>query len=95
MTSSFRENTSHFAPDSPRASVHGGRGEAGAPAATAGADDASSIDHVQEKVPPVVPLTKRQKVKRHCGRFKWWYLGVTIILLAILLPILYVFVRCC
>ncbi|KAF3024212.1 hypothetical protein E8E14_010710 [Neopestalotiopsis sp. 37M] len=96
MTSVFHENTSHFEPDSPRTSVHGGRGE-NAPAATAAgttgavatADDSSSVDHVQEKAPPVVPLTKRQKVKRHCGKFKWWYLAAALILLAILLPILF------
>ncbi|KAK9776814.1 hypothetical protein AB5N19_10692 [Seiridium cardinale] len=87
MTSAFHENTSHFELDSPRASVHGGRGDN--TAGTSGADDASSVDHVQEKPPAVVPLTKKQKVKRHCGRFKWWYLGAGIILLAILLPIIF------
>ncbi|KAH7323140.1 hypothetical protein B0I35DRAFT_390182 [Stachybotrys elegans] len=51
-------------------------------------DDASSINVGQEKTPPVI-LTKRQKFKRHCGRFKWWYLIGVIILLAILLPILF------
>lgn len=34
-------------------------------------------------------LTKRQKLKRHCGRFKWWYLAAGIILLIILLPLLF------
>lgn len=86
MTSVFHENRSHFEPESPRPSVHGGRGDDAV--VTAGADESSSIDHVQEKAPTVVPLTKKQKFKRHCGRFKWWYLGVAIILLAILLPIL-------
>lgn len=33
-------------------------------------------------------LGKRAKVKRHCGRFKWWYIAGVIIFLAILLPIL-------
>jgi hypothetical protein len=86
MTSVFHENTSHFEPDSPRASVQGDRSNAAAERTAA--DDVSSIDHVHEKPPPVVPLTKKQKFKRHCGRFKWWYLGVFLILLAILLPIL-------
>lgn len=96
MTSVFHENTSHFEPDTPRASVQGGQGDgaattaaAGATAAgTTGADDSSSVDHVTEKAPPVVPLTKKQKFKRHCGKFKWWYLVAAIVLLAILLPIL-------
>ncbi|KAH6659311.1 hypothetical protein BKA67DRAFT_544101 [Truncatella angustata] len=94
MASAFREDRSHFEPDTPRTSVHGGRGDTGpattdATAITGGSDDVSSIDHVQEKTPAVVPLTKKQKLKRHCGRFKWWYLAAAIILLAILLPILF------
>ncbi|KAK3313341.1 hypothetical protein B0H66DRAFT_565916 [Apodospora peruviana] len=53
------------------------------------ADNASSFDDgVAEKEQTVV-LTKRQKVKRHCGRFKWWYLVAGIILLAIILPIIF------
>ncbi|CAJ2510230.1 Uu.00g061300.m01.CDS01 [Anthostomella pinea] len=92
MTSAFREEASHFEPDSPTVSVHGGRGGAGAVASDAplrGSGDASSADHVQEKTAAATTLTKRQKVKRHCGRFKWWYVIGTIILLAILLPILF------
>lgn len=50
-------------------------------------DDASSGDLVNEKAPKET-LSKRRKVKRHCGKFKWWYLLGTVILLAILLPIL-------
>lgn len=49
-------------------------------------DTASSIDHVQEKAPP--PLTKREKLKRHCVRWWWVHLIIFIVLLAILLPIL-------
>ncbi|KAK6220859.1 hypothetical protein LQW54_001778 [Pestalotiopsis sp. IQ-011] len=96
MTSVFHENTSHFEPDTPRASVQGGHGGGAATtgasataAGTTGADDSSSVDHVTEKAPPVVPLTKKQKFKRHCGKFKCWYLVAAIILLAILLPILF------
>lgn len=33
-------------------------------------------------------LGKRQKVKRHCSRFKWWYVVAAVILLAIILPIM-------
>lgn len=33
-------------------------------------------------------LGKRAKVKRHCARFKWWYVVAAVILLAILLPIM-------
>lgn len=34
-------------------------------------------------------MTKRQKIRRHCGRFWLWYLVATIIFLAIFLPILF------
>ncbi|KAI8625281.1 hypothetical protein F5Y19DRAFT_271841 [Xylariaceae sp. FL1651] len=91
MASRFQEQ-SHFEYTSPPASIHGARGDEGvetsnAPGRTS--DEASSIDHVQEKAPVVVPLTKKQKFKRHCGRFKWWYLVAAIILAAILLPLLF------
>ena len=51
-------------------------------------DDVSSIDDGVHEKEHIVPLKKREKVKRHCMRFKWWYLGAIIIFLAILLPIL-------
>ncbi|KAI2467941.1 hypothetical protein F4781DRAFT_289784 [Annulohypoxylon bovei var. microspora] len=92
MTSAFREDRSHFEAPSPTASVHGGRGDDGEGSSnTPGrqSDVASSTDHVQEKVAEAAPLTKKQKFKRHCGRFWWWYLIGAIILLAILLPILF------
>ncbi|KAI0433979.1 hypothetical protein F5Y09DRAFT_297417 [Xylaria sp. FL1042] len=88
MASSRFQETSHFEHNSPPASIHGGRGDVDAPARNS--DDASSVDHVQEKAAAAaVPLTKRQKVKRHCGRFKWWYLGVGLIILIILLPLIF------
>ncbi|KAI1215173.1 uncharacterized protein F4807DRAFT_406187 [Annulohypoxylon truncatum] len=92
MTSAFREDRSHFEASSPTTSVHGGRGDDGEGAATAPvrqSDDASSTDHVQEKEAAATPLTKKQKFKRHCGRFWWWYLIGAIVLLAILLPIIF------
>jgi hypothetical protein len=55
--------------------------------AQAPADDASSDHLVQEKTPKE-SIGKRQKVKRHCWRFKWWYPLGLIIFLAIFLPIL-------
>ncbi|KAI1180023.1 hypothetical protein F4777DRAFT_530703 [Nemania sp. FL0916] len=92
MTSKFQEQ-SHFEHDSPPASVHGAipphTGEAPANAQEGDSDDASSIDHVQEKAAVAAPLTKKEKLKRHCGRFKWWYLAVALILLIILLPLLF------
>ncbi|KAI0506765.1 hypothetical protein F5B22DRAFT_639005 [Xylaria bambusicola] len=84
MASKFQE-TSHFERDSPPGSIHGAGGDAPA----RNSDDGSSVDHVQEKPAAAVPLTKRQKVKRHCGRFKWWYLGVGLIILIILLPLIF------
>lgn len=50
-------------------------------------DSASSIDHVIDKK-PTEAITKRQKAKRHCAKFKWWYLGGLLIFLIIFLPIL-------
>ncbi|KAI1857642.1 hypothetical protein JX265_011057 [Neoarthrinium moseri] len=89
MASAFQDN-SHYEPSSPRTSVHGGRGDAVQDGqADEGVRDSSSGDHVREKAPPPVPLTKKQKVKRHCGRFKWWYLAGFIIFNAIFLPILF------
>ncbi|KAK7937202.1 uncharacterized protein PG986_014070 [Apiospora aurea] len=54
-----------------------------------GRDDSSTDDHVQDKAPPAAVVTRKQKFKRHCGRFKWWYVAGTIIFLAIFLPILF------
>ncbi|KAK7216428.1 hypothetical protein V2G26_004431 [Clonostachys chloroleuca] len=51
-------------------------------------DSASSIDHVIDKK-PTEAITKRQKAKRHCTKFKWWYLGGLLIFLIIFLPILF------
>lgn len=51
------------------------------------ADTASSVDHIVEKKQEVV-LTKRHKFKRHCGRFKLWYLVGFLVFLVIFLPIL-------
>lgn len=55
--------------------------------ASADQDDASTTSILGEKTPKE-SIRKRQKVKRHCWRFKWWYLLGLIIFLAILLPIL-------
>ncbi|KAJ8107868.1 hypothetical protein ONZ43_g6599 [Nemania bipapillata] len=91
MSSKFQEQ-SHFEVDSPPASIHGGRGDTGKGPSNAPdrhSDEVSSVDHVQEKAVAAVPLTKRQKVKRHCGQFKWWYLAVGLIILIILLPLLF------
>ncbi|KAI1406378.1 hypothetical protein F4819DRAFT_481847 [Hypoxylon fuscum] len=92
MASAFHEDVSHYEPSSPTASIHGGRGGDGQAASDApgrGSDATSSADHVQEKTAAAVPLTKKQKFKRHCGRFWWWYLIGHIIFLAIFLPILF------
>ncbi|VUC27316.1 unnamed protein product [Clonostachys rosea] len=51
-------------------------------------DSASSIDHVMDKK-PTNTITRRQKAKRHCVKFKWWYLGGLLIFLIIFLPILF------
>ncbi|KAI4864015.1 hypothetical protein F4820DRAFT_425132, partial [Hypoxylon rubiginosum] len=95
MASAFHEDVSHYEHSSPSTSVHGGRGVGGGDGERASdaplrpSDDVSSTSHVQEKAPAVAPLNKKQKFKRHCGRFWWWYLIGLIILLAILLPILF------
>lgn len=92
MTSAFKEEV-HNGP-SPPPSVHGARGisakgeQPGTFLDGPGRDDISTDDHVQEKVAPGATLTKRQKFKRHCGRFKWWYVAGNIIFLAILLPLM-------
>ncbi|KAH9907173.1 hypothetical protein F4778DRAFT_525778 [Xylariomycetidae sp. FL2044] len=93
MISAFREDRSHFEPDSPspHSSVQGAGiapGERASNVPLRGSDEASSGDHVKEKGAEV-PLTKRQKVKRHCGRFWWWYLIGLIVFLAIFLPVLF------
>jgi hypothetical protein len=51
-------------------------------------DEDSSIDHIHEKA-ATEKVGKRTKVKRHCWKFKWWYIVGVIILLAILLPLLF------
>ncbi|RSM09133.1 hypothetical protein CEP52_004250 [Fusarium oligoseptatum] len=59
-----------------------------APTSDVQSDNASSDDHVRDK--KASPgLSKRQKVKQHFGRFKWWYLLGLVILLAILLPLFF------
>lgn len=67
-------------------------GESSATPAASGAaphdDEVFSVgDGVTDKERTVV-VTKRQKVRRHFGRFKWWYLLGVILFLAIILPIL-------
>ncbi|KAI1075133.1 hypothetical protein F5B20DRAFT_585537 [Whalleya microplaca] len=92
MGSAFQENISHYEHGSPPASIHGaggGDGEGTSNTPQKHSDEASSTDHVQDKAAVASPLTKKQKFKRHCGRFWWWYLIGSIILLAILLPILF------
>ncbi|KAI1437758.1 hypothetical protein GGR50DRAFT_692025 [Xylaria sp. CBS 124048] len=90
MASKFHEQP-HSEDTSSPASIHGAglAAERSSNVTGGNGDDASSIDHVQEKQGPTVPLTKRQKVKRHCGRFKWWYLGVALIILIIILPLIF------
>ncbi|KAI8961506.1 hypothetical protein F5Y11DRAFT_348415 [Daldinia sp. FL1419] len=91
MASAFREDTSYFEASSPAASIHGGRGETteGTTNIPGRQSDETSDDHVTEKTPVAAPLTKKQKFKRHCGRFWWWYLIGLVIFLAIFLPILF------
>ncbi|KAI0539878.1 hypothetical protein GGR58DRAFT_204426 [Xylaria digitata] len=92
MASKFQEK-SHFEHDSPSTSVHdawGNADEGSSRAPERHSDEASSVDHVQEKIAvAAVAPTKRQKVKRHCSRFKWWYVGAGLIILIILLPLLF------
>jgi len=88
MASRFQEQ-SHFEHNSPPPSVRGAGGEGPSYAPDRASNDDSSVDdHVQEKSAVAVPLTKRQKVKRHCGRFRWWYLGAAVVILIILLPLM-------
>lgn len=56
-------------------------------------DEDSSVDHIHDKT-GTEKVSKRTKVKRHCWKFKWWYIVGVIILLAILLPLLYVLRPC-
>lgn len=51
-------------------------------------DDASSSDGVVDKQPPKKKVGKREKVRNHCAKYWMWHLLATIILLAILLPLL-------
>jgi hypothetical protein len=82
--------TSHHEHDAAlaTATATGARGDA-EDNADARSDNASSTDHVGDKAAGP-PQSKRQKIRRHCGRFWLWYLIASIIFLAILLPILYV-----
>lgn len=93
MVSSKFQEDSHYEHTTPPASIHGGRGDDGQATSTVPAresgDASSSGDHVQEKGPAAITLTKRQKLRRHCGKFWLWYLIGGLILLAILLPILF------
>jgi hypothetical protein len=52
--------------------------------------DDASFDHVEDLKPSPTPekVSRRRKVKQHCGRFWLWYLIGTIIFLAIFLPCL-------
>ncbi|KXJ91722.1 hypothetical protein Micbo1qcDRAFT_174755 [Microdochium bolleyi] len=86
--STFVADRSHFEHDSMPPPVTAA-GRTSPTAADHTADTASSIDHVAEKAVPAEKLSKRQKVKRHCARFWLWWLIGTIVLLAILLPILF------
>ncbi|KAK8117337.1 uncharacterized protein PG998_005618 [Apiospora kogelbergensis] len=80
MTSAFREEV-HNGPSSPP-SIHGAKGvntkgeQPGTFLDGPGRDDVSTDDHVQEKVAPAATLTKKQKFKRHCGRFKWCFMVI-------------------
>ncbi|KAI1251775.1 hypothetical protein MGN70_006344 [Eutypa lata] len=93
MVSSKFQEDSHYEHTTPPASIHGGRGDDGQATSTTPAresgDASSSGGHVQEKGPAAITLTKRQKLRRHCGKFWLWYLIGGLILLAILLPILF------
>ncbi|KAJ2995958.1 hypothetical protein NUW58_g1128 [Xylaria curta] len=91
MATTF-QGQSHFEDSSPPVSVHGARGDLGAARSNVperNSDEASSVDHVQEKAAVAVSMTRRQKVKRHCGRFKWWYAAAGLVVLIILLPLLF------
>ena len=81
MASSAFNEKSHLETSSLPPSVHGARQEAG------NGDSASSVDHIADKTPPAPVLTKRRKVKNHCAKFWLWHVIGSIILLAIILPI--------
>ncbi|KAI1842439.1 hypothetical protein JX265_010402 [Neoarthrinium moseri] len=54
------------------------------------ADESSSLgDHVHDKRAQEALPTKKQKLKQHFAKYKWWYLALTIIILAILLPLFF------
>ncbi|KHN93920.1 uncharacterized protein MAM_08227 [Metarhizium album ARSEF 1941] len=85
-----RQDVAHREPGMPPATARGARGD-GEDVVDGRSDIASSTDHIGEKAAGP-RLTKRQKVRRHCGRFWLWYLIASIIFLAILLPILFKFI---
>lgn len=87
--SAFSDEPRH--PD-PAHTAYGGRNEAGgdgiiAAAETNNEDNASSVDHIQEK-DNTPPLTRWQKTQRHFRKWWWAYLIGGVVLLAILLPIM-------
>ena len=86
MASTTSPDTQHREPTAPPAAARGARGDT-EDGADVQSDNASSTDHVGDKAAGP-PLSKRQKIRRHCGRFWLWYLIASIIFLAILLPIL-------
>lgn len=88
MAPTTSPDTSRREPGVPPPTARGGRGDDAEDGVDAQSDNASSTGNVGEKAAGP-PLTKRQKVRRHCGRFWLWYLIAFIIFLAILLPILY------
>ncbi|GAO15169.1 uncharacterized protein UV8b_04669 [Ustilaginoidea virens] len=88
MAATFSPGESQREPHAPTdAAASGARGDADHVQAGS-RSSASSDDHVAEKA-ALSPLSKREKVRRHCHRFWLWYLIATIVLLAILLPILF------
>ena len=100
MSSKVLQENSRYEPESPSQSTPGRRDgvEGKSKAAEAQTDETpkprsdngASVDHIEDK-PPLVVLNKKQKVMRHLKRFWVWYLIGVIILLAILLPVLWVF----
>lgn len=53
-------------------------------------DNTSSVDGGATKETRPAVVTKKEKLKRHCQRFWWLHLIITLVLLVILLPILQV-----
>ncbi|KAL1963085.1 hypothetical protein VTN77DRAFT_8731 [Rasamsonia byssochlamydoides] len=49
-----------------------------------------AVEHV-EGIPPEAPLTRKQRIKRHCGRYWCCYVLVLIIGLAIFLPLFFIY----